>query len=214
MERCRRTISACRAAIARAQAALEELGRRIRDERKRIAAVRRRIGELESEFHAVRRTCEAIRREIERLRGEVHRIEGVAEAARAAHRARLADNRARVDALQARLDAIQGRLHELSLDLNQTGDQRDHQVTRSQRLVQAIDTGRDNYERIAGEAVTASARADAEGFSAQRAAEQEVQEGQELLVHYSYAVDRATQGMPRPITREERRRRGARRVPA
>lgn len=207
MESCRRTIARCRDGIARARAAIEALSRRIAEQRSRIAAVRRRIGALETEFHAVRRTCEAIRLEIERLRGEMRRIEGVAEAERRAQRGRLADNRARVDGLQVRLDGIQARLGELSRDLNQTGDRRDRHVTRSQRLVQGIDSGRDNYERIAEEAVQASAHADAEGLSAQRAAEQAVQEGQELLVHYSHAVDRAVQGQPRPPTREQRRRR-------
>jgi predicted nucleic acid-binding Zn-ribbon protein len=206
IERCQRTIASCREGIRRAHSTLERLSREIREQQARIAAVRQRIAGLEREFRAVQRTCEAIRREIARLQGEVRRIEAEAEAQRRAQQARLADNRAQVEALQQRLDGIETQLHELSRDLNQTGDQRDRQVTRSQRLVQGIDSGRDNYERIAGKAERASAQADAEGFSAQQAAEQAVREGQELLVHYSHGVDRAVGRQPRPITRDERRR--------
>jgi predicted nucleic acid-binding Zn-ribbon protein len=212
-ERYRREAASCRRGIDRARAALDRLEAQIREQQSRIAAVRQRIRSLESDFRQVQRRCEAIRREIAQLRDEVRSIESRAEAERQSSRHQLAANRSEIETLQGQMEEDHDRLLGVSRDLNQTGDERDRQVTRSQRLAQGIDSGRDNYERVAEEAVSSSALADAAGFSAQQAREQTLREDQELLVQYSYGVQRAVERQPRPITREERRRRRTARRP-
>jgi chromosome segregation ATPase len=201
---CRAEVRSCRQAIEQARASWERLGRRIREERSRIDAIRRRIGELEREFRTRQATCREIRREIARLQAEVRRIEARFESERSSRRARLDANTARIGEEQGHLGRLRGELHALSERLNARGDDLDRQRTRGQRLVQAIDSGRQSYERVAGEADQQSAHADASGLAQQRATEQERREEQESLALYVEGVERA---LRQPPSRRPQRRR-------
>ncbi len=204
---CRSTIDRCQQGISEAQAAWQRLGQQIQRERSRIAAIRQRIGELEREFQAQQATCEAIRREIARLEAEVRRIEGRFEAERQQRRAQLGENRGLIEGEQGQVNQLHAALQSLSQQLNTTGDDLDRQRTRGQRLVQAIDSGRENYERVAGEADDHSADADAGGFSQQQQTEQAALEEQETLVHYVEGLDRAVRHRPRAAAPRARRQR-------
>lgn len=201
---CRAAIQSCRRAIDQARASWERLGRRIREERSRIDAIRQRIGELEREFRTRQATCREIRREIARLQAEVRRIEARFENERSSQRSRLDANTARIGEEQGHLGRLRGELHTLSERLNARGDDLDRQRTRGQRLVQAIDSGRQSYERVAGEADQQSAHADAGGLAQQRATEQERREEQESLALYVEGVERA---LRQPSSRRPQRRR-------
>lgn len=206
VESCRAAISAAKNGIKQARAVIERLSAQIAEQSARISAIRRRLHALEGEFLARKATCEQIRNQIRLLQGQVQRLESDAQGERQRNRALVANNSAQVGAIQSRLDDLQATLQQLSSRLNHTGAELDRQRTRGQRLIQSIDAGRQNYERVAEQADQRSAEADASGISRQRASEQKILEGQESLVHYVEGLDRALRHQPPPPTRDQRRR--------
>ena len=199
----RAALESCRRQIAEADSSHTRVGHEIRREHERIDAIRQRIDGLEREFRARQATCEEVRREIASLQAEVQRIDHRFEGERRSQRARLDGNRAEIDGEQSHLERLRSEIATLSEQLNARGHELDDQRTRGQRLVQAIDSGRENYERVAAEADERSAAADAAGASHQRATEQERREEQETLVLYAEGVERA---LRQPPERAHRRR--------
>jgi len=195
----------CEAGIERANREWQRVQSEIDKTQSRIAAIRDRIRDLERRFSSQQRECEAIRREIARLRREVDSIEQRMNAVRERNRRDLGQNTVAIEHEQSALEEQYQRLQDLSRQLNSTGDDLDRQLTRSQRLVQDIESGRGNYDRVAEEAVPRSATADAEGTSRQQAHEYQVQAEQEVSVHYVEGMQRALRGRPMPPTRQQRR---------
>ncbi len=209
IQTCDNRIRHCEQGIAAARQAWEQLQRRIDATRSRINEIRGRILQLEQRFGVQQRQCEEIRREIARLRVRLDEVERRMNEVRAHNRSELGDNTTALEHQRRELESQHEQLQQLSTQLNQVGDDHDRQRTRSQRLVQDIDGGRENYDRVSGEARTASATADASGSGRQQAHEREVLTDQEIQVHYTEGMGQAIERSDRPPspTRRERRRR-------
>ncbi len=202
---CEQTIASCERRIRAARAELRRLRQQIEATQQRLQAVRQQVTVLGQEFGRQQATCQAIRQEIHRLQGEVSRLADRLDVQRREIREQVDHNTASIGQQQEELDGLQQQLRSLSDDLNRTGDALDRQRTNSQRLIQAIDSGRHNYDQVAEAAIPQSARADAIGHSLEARHEQEVLETQEALVHYVEGLHRAVRDEPSPPTREQRR---------
>lgn len=209
---CRRRIESCEGQIAHAEREIAQLQSRIDQERRRVAEIRRRVEALGHELAVRQASLAAIRREIDRLTARSQQLQSRQGEHDRQVRADLGANTGRIEEGQARLRQIHAHLQEVSTRLNQTGHERDRQRTESQRLVQAIDSGREEYDRTAERARPESARADAAGHSHREAHERELTAGQEAMVQYAEGIHHALRlesPLPARPTRPRRPRRTA-----
>jgi archaellum component FlaC len=200
-------IESCERRIGQAEAEYRRLQGEINQVRGRLGEIRRRVDRLAGEFNARQAAFEAIRREIRRLTARAAELQARQEAHNRQIRAAVGENTQQIDSQQVLLHQIQERLRDLSNQLNRTGHERDQQKTQSQRLVQAIDSGRGEYDRTAARAIPESANADAIGHSLREAHEREVVSSQESLVQYVEGMHHAIRNEPPSPVRGERRRR-------
>jgi len=196
---CERQISAVEAELRQLQARINELKNTMRDLRNRIEGLGRDLARQEA-------TLAALRHLIEQLAAQSRELQARQEAHARQVGASLAANTRQIQETQSRLRDIQERLQELSVRLNQTGHLRDQQKTESQRLVQAIDSGREQYDRVAQRAVPESRQADVTGHSEREAYERELTDSQESLVQYAEGIHNAV-CRDEPLAVRTRRRR-------
>ncbi|HYO12591.1 MAG TPA: hypothetical protein VE685_05295, partial [Thermoanaerobaculia bacterium] len=205
---CAREIESCERRIGEAQAEHRRLQGKIDEVRGQLAEIRRRIDRLAGEFAVRQAAFEAIRREVQRLSARADDLQARQEAHNRQTRGAVGENTRQIDGRQALLRQIQEQLRDLSTRLNRTGHERDQQKTQSQRLLQAIDSGRGEYDRTAARAMPESASADAAGHSLRQSHEREVVSAQESLVQYVEGMHHAIRNEPPSPVRTERRRRG------
>lgn len=205
---CAREIESCERRIGQAQAEHRRLQGEIDQVRGRLAEIRRRIDRLAGELAVRQEAFVAIRREIQRLEARANDLQARQEAHNRQTRSALGTNTQEIDGRQALLRQIQEQLQDLSTRLNRTGHERDQQKTQSQRLIQAIDSGREEYHRTAARAVPESAHADATGHSQREAHERDLVSTQESLVQFVEGMHHAIRNEPASPVHTERRRRG------
>jgi peptidoglycan hydrolase CwlO-like protein len=209
VQSCRHQIASCEQRIATGEREVRRLQAEIERLQGRIADLRRRIQELARELTSRQATLQAIRGEIERLEARARELAARQAAHQQQVRSALAANTRQLDERQGALRGVQAQLAALSAELNRTGHQRDRQQTESQRLVQAIDSGRESYDRTAARAQPESARADATGHAQREAYERVLTSAQEGLVQYVEGIQHAV-GREEPLAaRGGRRRRPA-----
>jgi predicted nucleic acid-binding Zn-ribbon protein len=196
---CERRIAAVQDELRRLQARIDQMKGTLRELRSRIEGLGRELEHREA-------TLAALRREIERLAARSRDLQSRQEAHARQVGSSLAANTRQIQETQTKLRDIQDRLQALSVRLNQTGHLRDQQKTESQRLVQAIDSGREQYDRVAERAIPESRQADVTGHSQREAHEREVTDAQEGFVQYAEGVHHAV-GRDEPLAVRTRRRR-------
>lgn len=203
---CRHQISAVQAELGRLQARIDQMKTAMRELRGRIEGLGRDLARQEATLAALRRRIERLAessRELQRRQEEHARQVGSS----------LAANSRQVQETQSRLRDIQERLQALSVRLNQTGHLRDQQKTESQRLVQAIDSGREQYDRVAQRAVPESRQADVTGHAQREIHERELMDSQESLVQYAEGIHNAVRRDEPLAVRTRRQRRPSGRAP-
>lgn len=196
---CEHRISGVEAELRRLQARIDQMKTTMRELRSRIEGLGHDLARQEA-------TLAALRRLIEQLAAQSRQLQARQEAHAQQVGSSLAANSRQIQETQSRLRDIQERLQALSVRLNQTGHLRDQQKTESQRLVQAIDSGREQYDRVAQRAVPESRQADVTGHSEREAHERELTDAQESLVQYTEGIHNAVR-RDEPLALRTRRRR-------
>ncbi len=196
ISRCESSINSCASSIQAEEVAITKLQSQIDDARSRIRELESGANRLRSEFNAGRSDWQAIRNRIEWLSEQVRNLQQKFEREISRAQRNLDQNREGIIHEQTELERIHQHLASLSHQINHTGEQLDRQLTRSQALAQAIDSGRQHYDDIGGQAVSASAQADAVGVSLQSSSEQKILEEQEYKVQFAYGLNRALYSGP------------------
>lgn len=203
----RSNIASCQRRSAAAERQRDRLQGQIDQTRSRLGETRSQIRALEGRFASIQAACQAVRREINRLRARQREIEARRDGETRRRRGQLDANTADIQRQQAQLEEIGHQLTTLSSHLNQTSDHLARQFTESQRLLQAIDSGREHYDRVGESADRESGLADRSGESLQLDHGTGVRAAQEHRVLYAEALRRGLRGEPASPTRNALRRR-------
>jgi chromosome segregation ATPase len=204
--RLRGVIKHCEQGISREETAMEKLQREIDITRKEIKRLKYNINAIRSDFCAGQQRWKAMRREIEILREEKDRIAHEFAAARQHAKEELSQNTSQIEIYQQELTQKQIEIHRLSNLLNQTGRHKDNQTTKSQELIQALDSGRHHHDDIAKKAIVESANANDIGYSLEARENQNIMQQQESRVHYAYGTSEALSRQDKPPTRKEHKK--------
>jgi len=203
---CEHEINHCRNGIAQVENTLDRLQREINQIRTRIDDIERQINGLRVEFRQGQATWKELRSKIDRLELQARAIKENSAAERLRTLARVNQNTAAYRHEQATLNQVNAQLQQLYTQVNATKEQLDYHKTRHQELIQAIESGRQNYDDVGSKADQQSRQADATGFSLQAREEQKTQENQESSVFYAHGIKEELKTQPAPSTRQERKR--------
>jgi len=184
-------IRSCTSGIGQTERTLATLQTQINGLRARLRALRGRIDNLARRFEGQQATLAALRQRIRQLEGLSRDVHARQQSHAGQMASSIAANTRQIQASQAQLGGIQQRLHTLSAALNDAGHRRDLGQTRSQELIQAIDSGRDEYDRVAQRAIPESRQADVTGHSQRDAHQREATDNQEALVQYAEGIHHA-----------------------
>jgi hypothetical protein len=198
-------VSNCQSTVNAETRRQRQLEDRIRQLRREIDAQRRRIAEIEARLHGLSQelrerklTWQELRSRIAALQGRVQALEAEMAREQRAGREQIQANTSAQQQEQAGLVAVADALDRLSTRMTATIDNLQRQRTRGQELIQAIDSGRGEYDATGARAATQSALSDTEGVSHERATDQRIRADQEALAIYTYALGRAIEHHPPP----------------
>lgn len=199
----KRMIEHCENGIERESNEIEHLQGQINKLRSEISSIEHPVSSIRSDFRAVQAKWRKLQQAIEQLRARADETaeQNVREQERT--RSELSHNTRAIEKQQQNLRQVYNEIHRLSDLIDQVGHSHDVQVTRSQQLVQAIDSGRHNYEDLAQRAVLESAHANDIGCTKEKRHEQQTVEKQESKVQYAYGVQEALKRQESPPTKEE-----------
>jgi predicted nucleic acid-binding Zn-ribbon protein len=203
---CKHEINHCRNGIAQAENTLDRLQQEINQIRTRISDIERRIEGLRVEFKQGQATWKELHSKIDRLDRQTRAIKEKYAAERQSLQTKVNQNSDTYRNEQAALNQAESSLQQLYTQVNTTKEQLDYHETRHQELIQAIESGRQNYDEVGDQANQQSRQADATGFSLQAREEQKTQENQESRVFYAHGIKEELKTQPAPSTRQERKR--------
>lgn len=174
--------------ISAATNAISKLNAEIDGERERIRSLQEGLMEIRVDYETNHSIWQSVRDRIANLSEKIEKLERKFDEKQAEARVDLKKNTSRLAKEQTALQQIAARMQTLSNTLNQVTENRDNQITQSQEIARAIDSGRHRYDTLSEQADQLTAKADAEGFSLQARREQEIVEDQEFGVHYAWGV--------------------------